>query len=162
MLCWLQCGSAIIAVQLLSHAWLSGTSRTVACQAYFFTITGVCLNSYSLSQWFYTYIPSLTHLPPLPPYYSSRSPQCNRLSFLFTAASHQLSILQMTMYILQCYTPNSSHSFSIFELKWVLWEVSFRSLINSPYTQLSKPVALHFLFWASVWLSLCKTIGQTT
>ena len=109
MLCWLQCGSAIIAVQLLSHAWLSGTSRTVACQASFFTISGVCLNSYSLSQWFYTYIPSLTHLPPLPPYYSSRSPQCNRLSFLFTAASHQLSILQMTVYILQCYTPNSSH-----------------------------------------------------
>lgn len=151
-----------IAVQLLSHAWLSGTSRTVACQASFFTMSGVCLNSYPLSQWLHTYIPSLTNLPPLPPYYSSRLPQCNRLSSLFTAASHQLSILQMTMYILQCYSPNLSHSFSISELKWVLREVSFRSLINSPYAQLAKPVALHFLFWASVWLSLCKTIGQTT
>ena len=57
-----------IAVQLLSHAWLSGTSRTVACQASFFTMSGVCLNSYPLSQWYIIYHshispPSRTSLP---------------------------------------------------------------------------------------------------
>ena len=58
----------------------------------------------------YIYIPSILHLPPLPPSYPSRSSQSARLGPLcYLATSHQLSILHMVVYICQCNFLNLSH-----------------------------------------------------
>ena len=133
--------SSHVAVQPLSHAGLSRTSWTTACQASLpFTISGVCLNSYPLSHWFYTYIPSLIHLLPLPPYYSSRSPQCNSLSSLGSSTGGKLqqlptSYLFYKWHCIYCNTTLSIHltlSFSIFELKWVLCERYPSQVSSSP------------------------------
>ena len=53
----------------------------------------------------YTYIPSILNLRPTPPSHSSRSSQSIKLSSLcYTAASHQLSVLNMVLYTCQCYS----------------------------------------------------------
>lgn len=59
----------------------------------------------------YTYIRSLSDLPPtLPPYHPSRSSQRRELSCLcFAAGSHQLSVSHMVVCICQAYSPSSSH-----------------------------------------------------
>ena len=58
-----------------------------------------------------TYIPSLLSLPLLPSSYPSRPSQRTRLgSLCYVAASHQLSILHMGVYIYQWYSLHLSHS----------------------------------------------------
>ena len=48
----------------------------------------------------YTYIPSLSHLPPASPIPSSRSSQSTKLNPLYyIAALHQLSVLHMVVYL---------------------------------------------------------------
>ena len=59
----------------------------------------------------YTYITSLLSLPPLPLFHPSRSSQSARLgSLCYIAASHQLSVLHIAVYICWCYFLHSSHS----------------------------------------------------
>ena len=67
---------------------------------------------YSNVNQLYVYIspPSWAPPPTHPQYHPSRSSQNTELSSLFyTAASHQLSILHLVVYICQWYSPNLSH-----------------------------------------------------
>ena len=61
----------------------------------------------------YVYIYLLTLGPlshPTPTSHPSKSSQSTKLSYLcYTAASHQLSILHMVVYMCQCYSLSSSH-----------------------------------------------------
>ena len=60
----------------------------------------------------YTYITSLSSLPPPPLFHPSRSSQSARLGPLcYIAASHQLSVLHIAVYTCWCYFLHSSHSF---------------------------------------------------
>ena len=58
-----------------------------------------------------TYIPHLLNLPPIPLPHPNPQVITEHWAELlcYTAASHQLSILHMVMYICQCYSLNSSH-----------------------------------------------------
>ena len=134
-----------IAVQLLSHAWLSGTSRTVACQASFFTISGVCLNSYPLSQWFlYIHIS-----PPSWIFLSSHhtTPLGHHSATGWTPCLQQppTSFLYYKWQCIYCNATLPIHltlSFSIFELKWVLCERCPSEVSSTPLI-LSSQSLLH-------------------
>ena len=69
-----------------------------------------CHTSASISHR-YTHVPSLLNLPPIslaiPPFSPSQSPSLNSLSH--TANSHQLSILQMVMYVSMLLCPYIPH-----------------------------------------------------
>ena len=59
----------------------------------------------------YTHIPPLLSLPLLPPSHPSRSSQSAGLgSLCYIAASYQLSVLHVVVYICQCYFLHSSYS----------------------------------------------------
>ena len=68
---------------------------------------GFCVGTTMQISHNYTYITLLLSCPPLPLSHCCRSSQGTQLGFLcYIAASHQLSILNMVMYMFHCYSLN--------------------------------------------------------
>ena len=78
----------------------------------------------------YTYIPSFFSLTPLPPRHPSRSSQNTSLGSLgYAAASHQLSLLHMIVYICLCYR---NGSLNIWQIKQTKKPLKTEKTMNNP------------------------------